>query len=71
MFTMAIGQPRRDKTERRASRKALRIALVLGILVLLSAAVNTLTIVADGGLRRQFSTVEATSIVAQKAGGIK
>ena len=53
MFTMAIGLGRQATTEGWMPTKALRLAALLGALILISLAVNALTIFAHGNLRAQ------------------
>ena len=51
MFTMAIGLKGQARHAGRMPAKAMRLAALLGALILLSVAVNALTILADGNLR--------------------
>ncbi len=62
MFTIAFGRSEQAGLEGRVSRKALRLAAVLGILILLSIAVNALTIFADGNLRHPPSAARPSAI---------
>jgi hypothetical protein len=68
MFTMAVGHRGRANPERWMRKKAARYAAVLGILLLTSIAVNTLTILADRNLRQWSLTAGDCSVVTDRAG---
>ena len=65
---MSVIGIRRPAPEGFMPRKALRIALVIGMLVLLSVAVNALTILADSNLRQNSATARDVSITAEQVG---
>jgi hypothetical protein len=66
MFTMAIGQ--RGQAQRKTSvpTKSVRLAALLGILVLMSIAVNALTIFADSNARRRSLATADCSAIAEE-----
>jgi hypothetical protein len=51
MFATAIGLSGQAKAERHAAAKPVQLAALLGALILVSVAVNTLIVIADGKLR--------------------
>jgi hypothetical protein len=68
MFTMALGLGRQATTEGWMPTKALRLAALLGALILVSLAINALTISADGSRRAQSSLYNGDcSLPAYKA----
>jgi hypothetical protein len=68
MFTMALDRGRQSGKQARMPMKALRLAALLGALVLIGLAVNALTIYAHGSLRVQSSLHDGDcSLPAYKA----
>ena len=68
MFTMAMGLRGQAKHEARVPSKAVRLAVLLGTLILMSVAVNGLIVLADSnGRARPSSAAGACSAIAEKA----
>jgi len=67
MFTMAIGLRGQDRHEGWAPTKVMRLTALLGMLILVSAAVNALILLADSNPRPRSSAAEDCSGVAEKA----
>ena len=68
MFTMAMGLRGQAKPETMGSHKAVRLAAVLGSLILASVAVNSAIILADRNPQAQSSPKEDCSAIAEKTG---
>jgi hypothetical protein len=68
MFTMAMGLRGQAKHQEQLPVKAVRCAALLGMLILVSIAVNALTIYADAKLRQRSSGLHACAVVAESAG---
>jgi len=66
MFTMASGLRGQAQRERWGPTKSVRLAALLGTLVLMSIAVNALTIFADSNARQSSSTTADCSAVMEK-----
>jgi hypothetical protein len=66
MFTMASGLRGQAQRERWVPTKSVRLAALLGTLVLMSIAVNALTIFADSNARQSSSTTADCSAVMEK-----
>lgn len=66
MFTMASGLRGQAQRERWVPTKSVRLAALLGTLVLMSIAVNALTIFADSNARQPSSTTADCSAVMEK-----
>ena len=60
MFTTAIGLRGQARPERHTAAKPLRLAALLGALILVSVAVNGLIIIADTNLRQRSPVTEIT-----------
>jgi hypothetical protein len=60
MFTTAIGLRGQAKPERHAAAKPVRLAALLGALILVSVAVNTLIVIADANLRPRSPITQIT-----------
>jgi hypothetical protein len=60
MFTTAIGLRGQAKPERHIAAKPVRLAALLGALILVSVAVNALIIIADSNLRPRSPITEIT-----------
>ena len=58
MFTTAMGLRGQANPEERVAAKSVRLAALLGTLILVSVAVNTLVVVADSNLRPHPATTE-------------
>ena len=67
MFTMAIGLRGQAQREGWMPTKTMRLAALLGTLVLMSIAVNALTVVADSTVRQRSSAAADCSAVAESA----
>ena len=67
MFTMAIGPRGQAQRKGWEPTKAVRLAALLGALILMSIAVNALTIFADSTLRHP-SSVAGDSAITENAG---
>jgi hypothetical protein len=65
MFTMAIGLRGQAKSEKWMPTKALRLAALLGALVLVSIAVEALTVLAHSNLRQQSSSTGDCSLISE------
>jgi len=67
MFTMASGLRGQAQREGSVPTKSLRLGALLGLLVLMSIAVNALIIVADSNARQRSSATADCSAVTEKA----
>jgi hypothetical protein len=67
MFTMAMGLRGQAKQQEWAPSKALRLAALLGTLILVSVAVNALIVVADSNARARSSAAGSCSAILEKA----
>jgi hypothetical protein len=70
MFTTALGQKGPARQEWAVFAKTARAVAVLGFLILISVAVNALTIFADSKLRRQPWTPDVPALVTDTAAGL-
>jgi hypothetical protein len=66
MFTMASGLRGQAQREGSVPTKSVRLAALLGLLVLMSIAVNALTIFADSNARRRSSATADCSALTEK-----
>jgi hypothetical protein len=66
MFTLASGLRGQAQREGSVPTKSVRLAALLGALVLMSITVNALTIGADSNVRRHSSATTDCSAVAEK-----
>jgi hypothetical protein len=66
MFTTAIGLRGQAQREGWMPTKTMRLAALLGTLVLMSIAVNALTIFADSNVRQRSSAAADCSVVTEK-----
>lgn len=67
MFTMAIGLRGQAQREGWMPTKTMRLAALLGTLVLMSITVNALMVVADSTVRRRSSASEDCSAITESA----
>jgi hypothetical protein len=66
MFTMASGLRGQAQREGSVPAKSVRLAALLGTLVLMSIAVNALAIFADGNARQRSSATADCSAITEK-----
>ena len=66
MFTMALGLRGQAQHKGWMSTKSVRLAALLGALVLMSITVNALIVVADGTVRHRSSASEDCPAITQK-----